>query len=154
MAEDPRLRALLDVEEIRQLKNLYGHLYDGGDVAAAMELFTDDAVCEFSPRYGDWIGKAEIAEKYAGIWAASRAAGGQPFQILHAFANPWIVLTGPDTATGRWYLLEFTTREGEANPPRLFARYRDAYRREQGRWKIARMSVDFLWPARSVKGEG
>jgi hypothetical protein len=65
----------------------------------------------------------------------------------------YTVTVTPDTATGRWYLLEFTTREGEANPPRLFARYRDAYRREQGRWKIARMSVDFLWPARSVKGD-
>jgi hypothetical protein len=144
---------LLDIEEIKQVKYLYSHYYDGGEVEKAFELFTEDAVCEFGPRYGDWIGRDQIREKYSGIWAANRANGGLPYEVLHAFTNPHIVLSGPDTAEGWWYLLEFTTKVGADNPPRIFGVYRDEYRKVQGSWKIARMRVDFLWPVRAFKGE-
>ncbi|MEN3976440.1 nuclear transport factor 2 family protein [Emcibacter sp. SYSU 3D8] len=144
---------LLDIEEIKQAKYLYSHYYDGGEVDKAVDLFTEDAVCEFGPRYGDWVGRDQIHEKYSGIWANNRANGGLPYEVLHAFTNPHIVLTGPETAQGWWYLLEFTTRAGAESPPRIFGVYRDDYRKVGGRWKIARMRVDFLWPIRAFKGE-
>ncbi len=148
---DLSAESLLAIEEIKHVKYLYSHLYDGGDVEEAIKLFTEDAVCEFGPRYGDWIGRNQIFEKYSGIWANNRANGGLPYEVLHAFTNPHIVLTGPETAEGWWYLLEFTTKVGAEKPPRIFGVYRDEYRKVEGAWKIARMRVDFLWPIRAFK---
>lgn len=144
---------LLEIEEIKRVKNLYADLYDGGRVEEALELFTDDAVCEFGPKYGNWNGKAEIRAKYSGIWENARANGGKPYEFMHAFTNPLITLTGPDTARGRWYLLEFTSRVGEDSPPRTFGLYYDDYRKEDGQWKIARSRFNYLWPIREYKEE-
>lgn len=138
---------LLAIEEIKRLRVVYSHYYDGADLDALVDLFTDDAVCEFGPRFGgDWVGKDEIRTNYA----VQIKREGKRFEVMHAVTNHWVELTGPDDATGRSYLLDLRTKVGVENPLILFGIYDDSYRRVDGKWKISRSSIDFLWPSRSI----
>lgn len=147
------MQDVIDIEEIKKLKNLYAYYWDGGELDELIDLFSDDGTCEFGAKYGNWVGKPAVAAGFRGLWKARAADGGLPFQVIHTFANPVIDITGASTATGRWFLLEFTTTEGASQPPRNFGVYHDDYRKVGGEWKIARTSVDLLWPNRDVKSE-
>lgn len=132
---------LSDTEEIRRVKHLYSWCYDGADVAGLVDLFTDDAVCDFGP-YGTWRGKEAIREGYR--YNIERE--GPPFSTIHAMANQVITLNG-DTAHSRCFLLDILVK-GEGNPLTLLGIYDEDYRREDGRWRISRSRIDFLWTAK------
>ena len=61
--------------------------------------------------------------------------------------------SGPDTATGLVYLLDFVTgdqmREG-GNPLYWLGVYEEEYRRTGEDWRISRQSLQFVWPQRMV----
>ena len=97
---------------------------------------------------GDWVGRQTIRDNFAGIMPAI----GQQFDAIHVVTNPWIRLTGPDTAEGRWYLLDWltrqsagtgkmTTRGGHDNPLLFLSVYEDEYRRVDGAWKFSRIAL-------------
>lgn len=143
---------LLDIEEIRQLRSLYSHYFDGREVDNLANLFTEDAVCEFGPNYGgDWVGRDTIRANYA---RQHERTEGLTHAFLHSVTNPWVELTGSDTARGRCYLLDINTRmaPGE-NPLMLLGVYVDDYRKVEGRWYIERTRIDFLWPNRDVRAD-
>lgn len=74
--------------------------------------------------------------------------------FLHAIANHWIKLTGPDTAVGKCYLLDFeTASKPDPNPLLLLGLYTDDYRRIDGEWRIARTSLEVVWPERGGANE-
>ena len=99
---------LLDIEAIRNLRMVYGHYYDGQDVDSLVDLFTDDAVCEFGPNFGgDWVGKAQIRENFE-KWSLRE---GTPFEVMHATTNPMIRLLSEDSAHGRAYLLDLAEEQ-------------------------------------------
>ena len=57
------LEELLEKETIKELRVMYCHYFDGKMIDDLVDLFTDDAVCEFGPDYGgDWVGKDQIRE--------------------------------------------------------------------------------------------
>ena len=143
------LEELLEKETIKELRIMYSHYFDGKDVDALTDLFTDDAVCEFGPDYGgDWVGKEQIRANFA-TYAAQE---GPPFAVLHAVTNPWIRLIDETTANGRWYLHDLFTREGADSPLGLYGIYDDVYKKVDGRWLIHRTRIDFLWPKRQFYG--
>lgn len=94
------------------------------------------------------MGKEAIREGY------SKFGGDEPCKgALHANTNPWIELTGADTAKGRWYLLDFSlTGPPDQNPLTLMGVYDDLYRKINGEWKIERTYIDFIWPNRDYRG--
>ena len=140
---------LLQIEEIRQLRVLYSHYFDGQKLEPLVELFTDDAVCEFGPDYGgDWVGKAQIRANYAKFLASE----GPEHGVMHAVTNHNVTLVDPTSALGRSYLLDLRTTEGVENPLILFGVYDDLYKRVGGAWKIHRTRIDFLWPKRHYVG--
>ncbi|WP_254925880.1 nuclear transport factor 2 family protein [Pseudomonas fragi] len=102
---DTKLKALLDREEIRNLRTLYAHHLDSNTIDALDEVFSADAVVEVT------VGKMTgIDAIRSGLNDAFKLfdrdhQGSYPF--LHAIANHWIKLTGPDTAQGRCYLIDF-----------------------------------------------
>ncbi len=148
MALSP-IEELAEIEATKKLRILYSHYYDGGETDKLVDLFTDDAVCEFGPNYGgDWVGKEAIREGY------SKFGRDEPFKgALHANTNPWIELTGEDTAKGRWYLLDLSlTGPPDQNPLTLMGVYDDLYRKIEGQWKIERTYIDFIWPNRDYRG--
>jgi hypothetical protein len=149
---------LLAREEIKHLRAGYSRYMDGQDPDRLAALFCDDAVCEYPEEYGgDWDGRETIRDNFAGVMAAI----GEKYDVLHAVTNPWIELTGPDTATGRWYLLDLLTRQkagtgrmttngGHANPLLCLGVYEDEYRKVDGAWKFARIRLNTLWPDRLI----
>ncbi len=57
---------LLEIEEIKQLRIMYSHYLDGGDLEGLVGLFCEDAVCEFGENYGgDWVGRETIRKNYS-----------------------------------------------------------------------------------------
>ena len=110
--EIKELRELLEKEKIRKLKQLYSHLMDSHQIDALADIFTEDAVCEFGPEYGNWEGRETIRTNYKGVFE------GQPqFFSMHHITNHYIDMTGPDTAKGRSYLFDaVTTVEPEEQP--------------------------------------
>jgi hypothetical protein len=143
---------LLDIAAIERLRHLFSHHFDGQRLDDLVDLFAEDAVCEFGPQFGgDWTGKAEIRARFAAVMGEpGMAVHGAPFSVLHAVTNPWIRLLDRETARGRWYLLDLHTAPGVENPLLLFGIYDDLYRKTGGGWRIARTRIDFLWPRRHV----
>ena len=60
-------------------------------------------MCEFGSAYGEWRGHDEIRSGYQ---IEVDKVDGTDFPFMHAITTPWIELTGENTATGRWLLLE------------------------------------------------
>lgn len=157
MTEDNRqdkVDRLLAIEEIKDLRLAYSAYFDSQDMEKLGSIFAEDAVCEFDEEYGgDWVGRDTIRENYSAV------AGqlGAPYNAIHAVTNPWVELTGPDTAKGRWYLLDIltqqgalTSRGGHANPLLYVGIYEDEYRKIDGTWLISRVRLSFLWPERTL----
>lgn len=141
---------LIELEAIRSVRRLYSHHFDSGDIDSLALLFAEDAVCEFGRSFGgDWVGREAIR---AGYQAQFDQLGGESYASLHAVANAWVVITGPGTATGRHYLLDFVTTGGpEVDPLRLLGVYDDTYVKRDGRWLIERTHIDFIWPRRKLR---
>lgn len=142
---DTKLKALLDREEIRNLRTLYAHHLDSNTIDALDEVFSADAVVEVT------VGKMTgIDAIRSGLNDAFKLfdrdhQGSYPF--LHAIANHWIKLTGPDTAQGRCYLIDFeTASKPDPNPLLLLGLYADMYRRIDGEWRITHTRLEVVWP--------
>lgn len=143
------IEELLEIEAIKNVRYGYCHYFDGKQIDDLVALFTDDAVCEFGPAFGgDWVGREEIRKNFARYAEAE----GEAYGVLHAVTNPWIRLVDAETAHGRWYLLDLNTTEGVENPLILFGIYDDVYKKTEGRWRIHRTRIDFLWPRRKYYG--
>lgn len=146
---DTKLKALLDREEIRNLRTLYAHHLDSNTIDALDEVFSADAVVEVT------VGKMTgIDAIRSGLNDAFKLfdrdrQGSYPF--LHAIANHWIKLTGPDTAQGRCYLIDFeTASKPDPNPLLLLGLYADTYRRIDGEWRITHTRLEVVWPERAA----
>lgn len=138
---------LIDIEEIKQLRNLYCHYYDGCEIDKLAELFCEDGVCEFPEQFGgSWVGRDAIRENF------NKQSHQPPHSVTHAVTNPWIRLVSETRANGRWYLLDLRTTEGAENPLILFGIYDDIYHKVDGEWLIFKTRIDFLWPNRNYFG--
>lgn len=152
------LQTLLTKQEITELRLAYAAHVDRHDFDALEALFTEDAICDFGKGFGDpWVGRKHIRTNYE---AAMAKVGGE-FDSLHVVTNPWITIEGPDTAHGRWYLIDLLTRQkpvseletpgGHGNPLLFLGIYEDDYRRESGVWKISAIRLHILWPQREYQ---
>ncbi len=142
------IEELLEVETIKKLRTLYSYYLDAGELDSLVDLFTDDAVCEFGP-YGTWTGKPMIAENYERVERPILEKGG--FQSLHANTNHWVEITGDDTAVGRVYLIDLTLQAAADQVPIIWLGiYDESYRKVGGKWKISKSSLQFMWPQRHL----
>lgn len=146
---------LIDIEQIKNVRQEYSAHFDTHNVDALAGLFTEDAVCEFGDGYGTWVGREEIRANYV----KALTDIGEPFDAIHIVTNPWIRLVNRSSARGRWYLLDLLTRQwpqtnlstrgGHDNPLLFLGIYEDEYRKVDGQWLIAHTKLHFLWPART-----
>jgi len=135
-------QALLDIEAIKQVKARYFRLVDAKQYAAFRALFTDDARIK-----GTFAAGADVDAFVADVEA--RHAG---VVTVHHGSNPEIELTGPDTATGIWAMLDVLEWPEGSGPPefpgfrgfRGFGHYLESYRREDDGWKIAELELTRL----------
>ena len=70
------------------------------------------------------------------------------YPFLHVIANNHVTLTGPDTAEGRCYLIDFeTASKSDPNPLLLLGLYADSYRHIDGAWRITSSKLEVVWPS-------
>ena len=145
----PTIEEHLEIEAIKQLRVLYSQLFDSHRTDEMAMLFTEDAVCEFSDDlpYGDWVGRDEIRRQYKEVAGHSP----KPFSFMHATTNGWVQLTGPDSATGSWFLLDLGMGDNP-NPVGLLGVYNDVYKKVDGEWFIHRTRIDHIWTQGSAGG--
>lgn len=145
---DIYLKELLDREQIRNLRTLYAHLLDGNNIASLDQVFSADAVVEVT------VGKLEGIEAIqSGLNDAFKLYDRdhrENYPFMHAITNHWVQLTGPDTAQGRCYLIDFeTASKPDPNPLLLLGIYADEYTRIDGEWRITHTRLEVVWPAGS-----
>ncbi|VVN36866.1 nuclear transport factor 2 family protein [Pseudomonas fluorescens] len=149
---DINLKGLLDREEIRNLRTIYAHHLDSNNIAALDQVFSADAVVEVTVGKMEGIDAIRVGLNDAFKLYDRDHRGNYPF--MHAITNHWIKLTGPDTALGRCYLIDFeTASKPDPNPLLLLGLYADEYRRIDGEWRITHTRLEVVWPARNTSDE-
>jgi hypothetical protein len=131
------LQQLSDLEDIRTLKHRYFRGIDTADSKLLEGLFTEDLTVDY--RGGNYRvtvkGRKDMLTFLANSFTSDAVA-------MHHGHMPDITLTGPDTATGIWYLEDiFVSLERKIHTIGT-AIYKDEYRREGGTWKIAKTEYD------------
>ena len=131
MTDDLRLD---DREALRELRARYTHTYDGKDLEGFCDLFTEDGVLQLGPvgfaegrqAIGDTLGLAMLSDNWA----------------CHFTTDELTEFTAADTATGT---SRFAVHYGRTPNMMGAGTYRDEYRREAGRWRIALRTIDFFY---------
>lgn len=138
---EAKVQETRDIEEIQALKTRYAEACDLGYNADAMvELFTPDAVWEFTNEWGTHRGHAEIHKFMVDVGKQIRWA-------LHFMIGPTIKIHSPTHATGKWYILELATMVGLTDPEGrdpviLSGTYADTYAKVDGEWKFKHVKVN------------
>ena len=145
MAEDP-LQLLLDLEEIKKLKHRYFRLLDAKNWDEFADLFTEDL--EFFYAVPDQQFVPPDAVLTAGGWAqvdrdrllSFLRGTNQQIRTVHHCHMPEITMTGPDAATGRWRMNDYTECPGDGGNiwVRGFGDYEDEYARTERGWRITK----------------
>ncbi|MBT7371784.1 MAG: nuclear transport factor 2 family protein [Gammaproteobacteria bacterium] len=140
-----KLREMIEIDEIKHTKLLYSHLMDTRRFDDMANIFTEDAVCEFA-HFGNWEGRETIRKNYHAV-----EEGIPSFGAMHGTCNHIVELTGPDTAIGRSYLYEPSTQGEAGKTPFIYLGvYDEEYRKVDGKWLIARCTLQFLWPEKGT----
>ncbi|MDW6002885.1 nuclear transport factor 2 family protein [Vibrio mangrovi] len=143
-----RINALLDREEIRELRLRYSQLLDGGQAERMGEVFTEDA--EVKVTVGTMKGLAEIKQSLQAAYHTFDTQNRAHFPFVHAITNHNITLIDENNASGSCYLLDFVTDRDQAQHPfLLLGHYVDRYVRVNGEWRISHSELDVVWPAES-----
>ncbi len=128
------LQRLIDLEAIRDLARRYGHYVWQKDLAAAVDLFTEDGEMHTGER-PPIIGREKLLEVY-----------GQMIEgyMLNPFMHSHIVDIDGDEATGTCYLDLRIIRDGQSMIGSGY--YDDCYLRVDGEWKIKsrRLTMKYL----------
>lgn len=146
---DDRLRAVEDRLEIIELEATYARAFDERDGTAWSALFTEDGIYQSRP-----VGDAPPVTYVQGREALETFCSEAPFDGIHFLHLPQLTVEG-DTATGRIHLEFYGTWSNDPGAPRRATHglYDVAYRRIDGRWRIAhRVTTAFSREERTVVG--
>jgi uncharacterized protein (TIGR02246 family) len=128
-----RVRALEDIEAIKQLKYRYADACDRGyDADALADLFTEDAVWD-GGLFGRYEGREAIRRFFEGVSSDIVFA-------MHYMMNP-IITVEDDQARGSWYLFQTCTFAEGNTPVWGAARYEEEYERVDGAWKFRHLTL-------------
>jgi hypothetical protein len=142
-AFERRLRLIEDRQAIIDLKHRYWRACDGKDPAGMRACFVArGAEIDFGPLGGlDLDGLIDVYERIA----LQRHGDGYRILDMHHGMHPVIEVASATEASGRW-TMRFRQIDRVARTERVGAvEYDDAYRVENGRWRIARSQARELW---------
>jgi hypothetical protein len=122
--------------ELRRLVDLYASIPDDRNYALVEEVFTTDATLA-GPGF-ELTGHEPIR---AGMRSIERYSA-----TFHAVHNQLVEIYGDDAHGDTWCVASHL-HEVEGRPYKLDwgIRYKDRYRREEGRWRIARRGLELVW---------
>lgn len=134
---ESRLRALEDRAGLRELIARYCIAVDDRDIDALTALFTPDACFRSVDGVMHAIGREAVIEQFRGRFAA--------LKVSNHIAHDQILELGPDAdeAAGLVSAHAEVNRNGRTLVAAL--RYRDRYRRHEGRWRFAERALSFLY---------
>lgn len=132
-----RIRTLEDRAELRELVARYCLAIDDRDIDALTELFTPDASFRSVDGVMGAFGREAVIRQFHGRFAA--------LKTTNHIAHDQILDFGPDpdAAGGLVSSHAEVCREGRVFVAAL--RYRDRYRRQEGRWRFADRELSFLY---------
>ena len=132
-----RLRILEDRAELRELIARYGIAVDDRDIAALAGLFTPDGSFRSVDGVMSALGREAVIEQFHGRFAALQATNHIAHDQILDFA------ADPDAAEGLVTSHAEVCRHGRTFIAAL--RYRDRYRRHEGRWRFSDRLLSFLY---------
>ncbi|HKX79848.1 MAG TPA: nuclear transport factor 2 family protein [Novosphingobium sp.] len=139
------MNEMADIEAIKLLKARYFRCLDTQDWAGWRACMTDD----LEARFDDSVtapGETETSGLLvSGADELVRLISGnlKGATTVHHGHTPEIALTGRDTATGIWAMVDMLRIPG-APDMRGYGHYHEHYRRQDGAWRIARLHVTRL----------
>lgn len=138
---DDSTSALVEIEQIKQLKARYCRLLDTKDWTAWRSLFTDDFLSDTAESGGKVI---EGADDFVAFTRKSL----RDQATVHQVHAPEIELTSATTARGVW-ALEDVVRFGPGVNLRGYGHYHETYEKVDGTWfikssKLTRLRVDIF----------
>jgi hypothetical protein len=124
------LAELADIEAIKQLKHAYFRLLDSKQFDELGLLLCVDATTSYESGKYAHRGRDEV------VSFLSDSLGDRAIVHEHLGHHPEIVLTGPTTAVGNWYLHDRVIVAGVDFELGGTALYRDEYEKVDGAWRI------------------
>lgn len=129
-----RLARLEAIEEIARLKAAYVRCVDTKDWDAMADVLTDDVEASYAGGAHEASGKAAL------LTFLRESLGADDIHSFHCVSSPEIEITSAATARGTWAILDEVLLGALGLRVRGAGHYRDEYRLEGGRWRIARTS--------------
>lgn len=122
---------LEDIELIRRLKYKYWRCIDTGDVAALLDVFTEDVKIDYIGGSYRWqlTGRDKVLESIAAAFNANAVA-------CHTGHHPEIDVLTEASAEGTWYLTDLFINLTEKVRTTGSALYRDKYVKTRDGWRI------------------
>jgi uncharacterized protein (TIGR02246 family) len=133
------VKAMDDVEAIKQLKARYFRLIDTKDWAGLRDVFTDDVHVDVT---ADGGGTYDGADAFLAMLEPTL----RDVVSVHHGHMPEIELTSPTTATGIWAMedvLRFDTKRGRSEL-HGWGHYDETYERTDGTWRIRSLRLTRL----------
>jgi len=121
---------LVEIEEIKRLKYRYVRCLDQKRWDEIADCFVPDAVASYGGGAWAFEGRDAILE------FLRSSMGSQQFLSAHRVGQPEIDITGPDTATGTWALMDLVLQLEFGVDIRGAAFYEDTYVKVEGQWRI------------------
>jgi len=134
------LQEWLEIEEIKNLRMQYAHGIDTLQKDKVMALFTEDYVIDTEASFP----MPSMDKNAWGEYVNELFGRHKPHEMFHSFSTPLIELMDENHASGVWYLLDYDVHFEQMF--RLLGTCHDQYRKENGRWKIAKTTLRVLWP--------
>ncbi len=129
---EARIRALEDIEAIKQIKYRYLRCLDTKRWDEMAETFTEDATTTYSDGEYSFQGVDQIMK----FLRESPLGKEGEFIGVHHCHHPEIELTGETRARGTWALYNYLLHKRSGTGLRLCAYYQDEYVKQDGCWKI------------------
>ena len=141
---------LVELELIKRVKYRYMRAIDQKRWDDLAEVFTDDAVAEYSG------GKYSYQGRDAIIAFLRTNMGAETFHSAHRVHQPEIDLTSATTAVGTWAMDDVVVMTDWDLTVQGAAFYEDEYRKVDGAWRISRTgykrTYEELVPRASIAG--
>jgi hypothetical protein len=133
-----RVRALEDMEEIKELHREYLFLISGVEIENALDCFTGDIEVEVAS-YGIRKGKEEVGRFFREIIGPNVLSS----KDGHLTGQPVIAIEG-EKARGHWMFYRFVHDQSRRW---IQGRYDCEYVKENGKWKFSMLKMRRPWPA-------
>jgi hypothetical protein len=130
---------LQEIEAIRQLKYRYFRFLDTKRFTELGQLLTDDATSAYQSGELSYNGRDAI------VAFLEESLGNADIVTMHNGHHPEIELTGPDTATGVWYLEDRVVVRAMDLEIVGTLLYDDRYVKVDGQWKIQHTGYDRIF---------